>query len=201
MEKKPTLYVDFDSTIVNAEKAFCDYYNALYEDHVDFVPADSTALKRWDFKDQCPLLHELFENPVERVRDMFGEAGFFENLTFYENAKTVLHDLTNHYQVVICTAAWPANASKKVLWIEEHLPFIPEVLVVINKRRNGVGKGRVSMQEPGAIFIDDHPDNLYSTKASRKILYKYKETSFNQGWEGETVSNWLEVRQAVLGKA
>ncbi len=197
-QKKKSLYVDFDSTIADSESAFCVYYNALYKEHPDFVPADPKALTRWDFKDQCPLIHQEFENPVERVRDMFGEQGFFDNLTTYDHAVDILHELGHRYQVVICTAAWPANASKKVLWIEKHLPFIPEVLVVINKRRNGVGKGRVSMLEEGAIFIDDHPENLHSTKASRKILYKYKDTAFNQGWEGEVVSSWKQVAEKLL---
>jgi len=72
--------------------------------------------------------------------------------------------------------ATPLNASKKVLWIEEHLPYISEVITVIKNGNNGVGKGRIHMIEKNSIFIDDHPSNLISTKAEHKYLFKYKET-------------------------
>jgi 5'(3')-deoxyribonucleotidase len=193
---KKDLYVDFDSTIVNSEQAVCDIYNERYADDPEFVPASGEKVVDWGFLTQCPLIHRDHEDGFAAVAATFGTEAFFEHLTFYPDAREGLECLSRWYNLVICTSATPENASRKVLWIEEHLPFIDEIIILINKNSEGVGKGRVPMMEEGAIFIDDHPENLHSTRAGRKILYKYKETTFNQEWEGERVSSWKEL----LGK-
>jgi len=54
------------------------------------------------------------------------------------------------------------------------------------------------MMEEDAIFIDDHPKNLYSTKASQKYLFKFKETDYNSDWDGPVVSSWKEVESLLL---
>lgn len=195
---KKDLYIDFDSTIVNADKAICDIYNENYKNHENFIPADWTKHKNWAYTEVCPLIHELEEKPLEVVRDYFGAHEFFENLEFYDNAKDVISRLTEKYKVIICTSAFPMNASKKVLWIEEHLPEVDEIIILINKSGNGYGKARVPMMEEDSIFIDDHPKNLYSTKASQKYLFKMSDTDYNSNWDGATVSNWKEVEGLLL---
>ncbi len=66
------------------------------------------------------------------------------------------------------------NASKKVLWLEEHLPEVDEIIILINKSGHGYGKERVAMMEEDAIFIDDHPKNLKSTNASKSTYLSLK---------------------------
>ncbi len=198
---KKDLYVDFDSTIVNAEQAVCDIYNERYADDPDFILAKGEDVVDWGFVSQCPLIHRDYEDGFAEIAATFGTEDFFEHLTFYPDAQAGLRCLSRWYNLVICTSATPENASRKVLWIEEHLPFIDEIIILINKNSEGVGKGRVPMMEEGAIFIDDHPENLRSTRAGRKILYKYKDTSFNGGWEGERVSSWKELLSALEVKS
>jgi 5'(3')-deoxyribonucleotidase len=129
---------------------------------------------------------------------MFCEDDFFEYLSMYDGASEILPRLCETYDVVICTCATPLNASKKVLWIEEHLPYISEVITVIKNGNNGVGKGRIHMIEKNSIFIDDHPSNLISTKAEHKYLFKYKETEFNSNWDGEILSSWNNIAEKLL---
>jgi len=192
------LYLDFDSTIANSEKAFCDVYNMLYKDKEGFVAADWKKVSNWSFIEQCPLIHQLHENPVQEGKRIFGTDEFFNALELYDNAFDVLTRLAEKYNLIVCTFAAPHNGSKKILWIEEHLPCVTETIVILNKMENGTGKKRVPMLEEDAIFVDDHPKNLHSTKASRKILYKYKETNYNQDWTGETASSWLELSSMLL---
>ena len=193
---KPTLYLDFDSTIVNSERAFCEVYNQEYKDYEGFVPAKEEHAGDWVFRHACPLIHEYCADPVAEVRRIFGKETFFDHLEFYEGAHETIQSLKDHYEIVICTSASPENGSKKVLWIEQHMPFVDEIIILVNKSNNGVGKGRVHMLEPGAVFVDDHPANLRSTEAERKILFTYNNriTDYNRGWEGESVSSWMDLR-------
>lgn len=195
---KRDLYIDFDSTIVNSDKAICEIYNENYKDYDGFVPADWRKHQNWAYTEICPLVHATEENPVQVVKDYFGSQAFFDHLEFYPDAKEVIGKLTEKYKVIICTSAFPMNASRKVLWIEEHLKEVDEIIILINKSGNGYGKSRVAMMEEDAIFIDDHPKNLYSTKASQKYLFKFKETDFNGGWDGPVVSNWKEIEELLL---
>jgi len=195
---KRDLYIDFDSTIVNSDKAICEIYNETYKDYEGFKPADWRKHENWAYRTICPLIHQHEENPVQVVKDYFGSQAFFDHLEFYNDAKEVIGRLKDKYKVIICTSAFPMNASRKVLWIEEHLPEVDEIIILINKSGNGYGKERVAMMEEDAIFIDDHPKNLHSTKASQKYLFKFKETDYNGDWDGPVVSSWKEVESLLL---
>jgi len=195
---KKDLYIDFDSTIVNSDKAISAIYNERYKDYDGFVPADWRKHSNWAYKNICPLIHKHEENPSKVIKDYFGDQAFFDNLEFYGDAKRVINRLTEKFNVIICTSAFPMNASKKVLWIEEHLSEVDEIIILINKSGHGYGKERVAMMEENAIFIDDHPKNLKSTNASEKYLFKFKETDFNVDWDGDTVSSWKEIESILL---
>lgn len=195
---KTDLYLDFDSTIVNSDLAVCKLYNNTYKDYKDFETADWRNHIDWSYKYCCPLIHVHEENPREVVKNFYGSNDFFNELEFYEDAYEVIEKLTEKYNVIICTSAFPMNASKKVLWIEEHLPIVDEILILINKSGNGYGKERVAMMESDSIFIDDHPVNLHSTNASQKFLFRTHETNYNKTWDGPIVSNWKEIESILL---
>lgn len=195
---KTTLYLDFDSTLVNSDKAFCEAYNDFYQNHVGFVRAREEDATDWVFKRACPLLHTLHVDPYQAVMGIFGSDSFFDHLEFYRGAKEAVERLIEHYHIVICTSASPKNGSRKLLWIERHLPMVDEVIILINHKQQGVGKARVPMMEEGAIFIDDHPKNLHSTKATRKILFKARESEYSDGWKGEVHTDWTVLTEALL---
>ena len=195
---KTDLYIDFDSTIVNSDKAIATIYNAHYKDFEGFVPAVWEDHENWAYKKMCPLIHVHEEEPAKTVLSYFNSSEFFEYLEFYEDAKSTIQELVNKYNVIICTSAFPMNASRKVLWIEEHLPEIDEIITIINKSGNGYGKARVPMMEEDAIFIDDHPKNLHSTKASKKYLFKLSDTDYNGDWDGDIVSSWKQIGKLLL---
>lgn len=195
---KKDLYIDFDSTIANSDKAISHIYNNKYKDHPNFVPAKWEEHENWAYRKICPLVHELEEDPINVIKDYFNSAEFFDYVEFYKDAKRVISKLAREYNIIICTSSFPLNASRKVLWIEEHLPVVDEIIILINKSGHGVGKSRVPMMEEDAIFIDDHPKNLYSTKASQKFLYKMSDTDYNQGWDGPVVANWREIETLLL---
>jgi 5'(3')-deoxyribonucleotidase len=195
---KIDLYLDFDSTIVNSDKSICQIYNDEYKDYENFIAADWRKHSNWSYKNVCPLIHVHHDNPVQIIQDYYGSESFFNSLEFYDDAIRVINRLKEKYNLIICTSAFPLNASKKVLWIEEHLPMVDEIITIINMSGKGYGKSRVTMIEDGAIFIDDHPKNLRSTKASKKFLFKFKETDYNGDWDGPVVASWKEIEEILL---
>jgi 5'(3')-deoxyribonucleotidase len=194
---KKDLYIDFDSTIVNSDKAICKIYNEQYKDDPLFTPAKWQEHRNWSYKYTCPLIHHYHDNPVQVIQDYYGSKDFFDSLEFYDNAKEVITELKKDYKIIICTSAFPKNASRKVLWIEEHLPEVDEIIILIDKSGLGYGKSRVPMMEKDAIFIDDHPKNLKSTNASQKYLFKFKETDYNHDWDGQVVDSWTKIKHLL----
>lgn len=195
---KKDLYLDFDSTIVNSDKSICQLYNEIYKNDAGFIPADWHKHRSWSYEHVCPLIHKHHDNPVKVIQDMYGSEAFFEHLTFYPDAYEVIEKLTEKYKVIICTSAFPMNAARKVLWIEKHLPQVDEIIILIDKSGNGYGKARVAMMEDQAIFIDDHPKNLHSTNATRKYLFKIKETDYNGNWDGPVMTSWRAIEAELL---
>lgn len=196
---KKDLYIDFDSTLVMSDKAFARIYNETFKDHPEFVEAKWYEHKDWDYSHICPLLQTCCEDPRETLRDYYSSKEFFDYLEFFPDAKEVVEKLLEQYNIIICTSAVPKNAARKVLWIEEHLPNVDEILILINKSGQGHGKSRVPMMEPDAIFIDDHPINLKSTKASSKYLFRSHETEYSLDWDGPVFTNWLAIETTLLG--
>ncbi len=195
---KTDLYIDFDSTIVNSDKAVCKIYNDKYSWHKDFIEAKWENHSDWTYSCICPLVHKLEDDPIGKLKEFYASDEFFDSLEFYDDAKRVISLLTEKYKVIICTSAFPMNASKKVLWIEENLPQVDEIIILIDKAKNGYGKSRVAMMEQNSIFIDDHPENLKSTKAQSKYLFKIKQKSYNANWDGKVFSSWKQIGEELL---
>ncbi len=83
MTHEKDLYIDFDSTIVNSDKAISAIYNERYKDYDDFVPADWRKHSNWAYKNICPLIHKYEKDPSKTIKDYFGVQDFFDNLEFY----------------------------------------------------------------------------------------------------------------------
>lgn len=197
-DKKIDLYIDFDSTLVISDKAFARIYNDNYKDHPEFTPADWTKQWDWNYSRMCPLLLKYAENHQETMRSYYSSKEFFEYLEFFPDALDVVTKLTKKYNVIICTSAVPMNAARKVLWIEEHLPMVDEIIILINMSSKGYGKSRVPMMEEDSIFIDDHPVNLHSTRASNKYLFAAHPTDYGQEWDGPVFTTWKDVEATLL---
>lgn len=185
---KKTLFLDFDSCVVDTNSAFCDYYNDHYRHIKGFKPADPNRLAEWNYTDICPLA-------TEDVQNIFGTRGLFNRLELFPNAYEALKKLSDKYEIIIVSIGTYANIHYKSMWIKEHLPFIHESILLCKDKGAKMGKSTVNMQ--GGIFIDDIKANLDSTNADRKILYgkKYK---WNRDWKGEHCLNWLEVGEKLL---
>lgn len=184
---KQKLFADFDSTIVSSLEAYVKCYNILYNQHPNFIKADSEKVQRYDLKDQCPLI----ESPLS----IFKHPLFFQLLEFMPNAEEIIKQLTEKYQVIICTIGCWDNIYHKTQFIKNRMPYIKDAVLLTN---NGIkmDKSIVSMGDD-SIFLDDIISNLISSDSGRKILYG-KKYDWNKEWAGEHCLNWLEVGNKLL---
>lgn len=196
MNEKKDLILDYDSTMVNSEKAFCEVYNHLYRGHKGFVEADWRKSKAWDFGDVCPLIHEE-DDPQKVIREIFASEMFFDVVDFYPNAYDILKELDKHYNLIVCTIGTPLNIARKIIWLERRLPFIQQLVPVVYLNGQSHGKELVNMK--GAIFMDDNIKNLETSNAEIKIFHNERMTE-NGTWSGKTTLNWLEVHDLLIGK-
>lgn len=190
---KPTLFLDFDETTADSIKAFCTVYNNKYSQHEGFVQANHNEVYQYNFKDQCPLL-----DGADAIHDIFDSKDFFDNLTLKDNCLDTLLKHKINFNHCIVTIGTPKNLSRKVLWIEENLPFIKNIILISNGD-NKMDKSLIDMfsGKSPSIFLDDHHDNLKSSNANIKIcMASYGEREWNNKWEYK-VENWKQIDKVL----
>lgn len=181
------LFLDFDNTIVNSMKAFCEVYNELFKDHSDFKEANWEKVDSYNFKNVCPLLHDNFN----AIHDIFEHELFFEKLDFIDkNAQKVINALSTCFDIYICTYGTIKNIYLKHQWIEKNLPVIKKCIYLTD-----ADKSVIDMSD--GIFIDDREDFLYLSNAAYKFCFG-KEYQWNVYWIGERLQNWNQVYQILM---
>lgn len=186
---KRKLFLDFDGTLCNSVKAYCDTYNIIYKNYPEYKKADHTLVKRYDLKDQCPL--------VENVNSIFANEWFWFYLEFMPNAEQIIHNLAQKFQVIICSIGTYENLSEKAKWISKYLPFIDDCILIKNTDCN-MDKSIVDMD--GGIIVDDVAHNLLTSNAETKILFD-NDFRWNDGHRHKfnfTTYDWDETYKFLL---
>jgi 5'(3')-deoxyribonucleotidase len=184
------LFLDFDCTIVDSVKTYCNIYNLFYKEKEGFEEADHNKVDRYDLKDQCHL--------VDHQETIFSNKEFFKHLEFMPYAKEVLERLGSKYELIICTIGTLDNISYKTQWIKNNLSFIKNVILISSAVGvNGIKMDKSSVNMEGSIFIDDHSENLSSSNAEIKICFG-KEYDWNRSWVGQRGLSWKEVEEILL---
>ncbi|MFA5559535.1 MAG: hypothetical protein WDA59_08840 [Methanofastidiosum sp.] len=187
---KQSLFIDYDLTIVNSIKAFCNVYNIWYKNHPNFIPANPNAITSYDFKCICPLLQDKEEKLA-----IWGSKLFFDLVEFMDNdTYPILKALNEKYKVIVCSIGIPSNIAYKAQWLEFKLKFINDYILIADKNCT-MNKSMVNMEN--AIFLDDIVSNLESSNASKKVLFG-KIYPWNKKWDGEKCLNWKEVGEKFL---
>lgn len=180
--EKVKLFVDFDGTIANSNKAICDLYNKYYDKHSQFVKADYTKVMDWDFKDVCPLMQK------DDMMEYFSSEELFSISEPNADAIEMLEELKNYFQVIIVTIGTQRNIHFKSMLIEDWLPDT-ETIYIYNGDNCHVDKSIINMDE--GLLIDDNVNNLDTSNASIKIIFG-KETNFNIG-DYMRMENWKDL--------
>jgi len=183
---KNRLFLDMDSTITDSLSTYINTYNILYNRHPDFVKADASKVKRFDIKDQCPLV----DNPL----DIFKHQLFFQLLEFMPNAEEVIKELCKKYQTIICSIGCLDNIYHKTQFIKNRMPYIKDAVLLTN---NGIKMSKEIVNMDGAIFYDDVKSNLDSSNAKYKFLFG-KRFDWNKDWNGLWCPDWLDIADVFL---
>lgn len=184
------IFLDFDCTIADSVKTYCNVYNLLYKEQDGFVKANDSKVNRYDLKDQCNL--------VGHQEDIFSSEEFFKHLEFMPYAKEVIERLGSKYELAICSIGTLDNISFKAKWIRENLSFINNAILISNVvEAQGIKTDKSIVNMKGSIFIDDHSENLLSSDAELKICFG-KEYDWNKNWTGQRCFDWKEVEKLLL---
>lgn len=161
MNERKIILVDMDSTIVDMLPSWLAEYNELTGDDLKIE-----ELTTWHTHDHARHGHRIYE-PLQR-------AGFFVNLSPMPGAiEALCHMHERGHDIVIASAsAFPLSFTEKVLWIHEHLPWIPQNNIALFGRKELIR---------GDVLIDDGPHNAvayskaFPEAAIAGILHPYNE--------------------------
>lgn len=183
---KVKMFVDFDNSLVNTTKKFCEIYSELYKNHIDFIQPKWQLVDKYNFSDQCPL--------IEKVEEIFKMELFFKDLEFINpNTYEILEELNEKYQIIICSIGEYQNISYKTMWVKENLPFIKDSIFIVNEGCK-MTKSLANMSDLNSIFIDDVESNLISSNAPYKILFGELH-QWNKNWTGQHCIDWSSVKE------
>jgi 5'(3')-deoxyribonucleotidase len=183
------LFLDFDCTIVDSVKTYCNVYNSTYKEQEGFSEADYNKVNRYDLKDQCHL--------VDHQELIFSAEEFFKQLEFMPYAKEVIERLGSKYELIICSLGTLDNLSYKAQWIKNNLPFIKNVILLSTAvGPSGIKTDKSSVNMKDSVFIDDNAENLLSSNAEVKICFG-REYEWNNSWMGQRCFSWKEVEKLL----
>lgn len=165
MNNKIDLFLDFDDTICLTSKQFVKLANKKYKKEEDW-----NNINRWDFKDLYP---EITNNDIDNI---FSSEDFFVDLELCENCLDVINSIKNLVNIHIATIGTDKNLKNKMKWIKENLNIDFNFNGILDTGIND----KSSIDMSGAIFVDDRADNLRSSNANIKILYK---NYHNYSWQ------------------
>lgn len=189
--KKIDLFIDFDGVIVNSTKRMVEMLNEKYGCNKNW-----RDIKQYDAKD-------LFPNcTLEDILEVFASKEFFDELEIMDGFHEVIEKHIDDFNIHIATIGTKENLIYKKAFCEFNFKF-PFNFIGIEK--NGTGKEKIDMSN--GIIIDDHVENLISSNAKQKLIFRnFLETEWNYIEEDSElesditvwdVDNWDDVEDVL----
>ncbi len=172
-----TLSVDMDEVITDTAKKLKDWYSNEYG-----IIFNKEELIGKDLK------HLVKPEHISKFHEYLNAPGFFGDLEIMPDAKNILQELNEKYDMFIVSAAleFPNSLKDKFDWISQHLPFITWRQICLCGNKSIVQTD---------IMIDDRTRN-FSHFQGRKILYTQHHNINEEDYE--RVSNWKEIEAKLL---
>ena len=175
-QQKTKLFIDFDNTIVDTTKAFCDYFNDVYLEDPSLEGIKSHWIKEYDLSDVVALSED------ELVKG-FSSERLFHYLRPYPYVRYALTTLkaSGNFQIYLVSNCSAQSATRKIKWLDDfdfrHL-FTGTIFLDINEAYN---KSLIDMSD--SILIDDHKINHEKSNARWKFCYT---DAIRRNWHPET---------------
>lgn len=186
MDNKIKLFLDFDETITLSTKQFVKVANKKFNLNKNWHES-----KLWNFTDLYP------EITVEDVNEIFCSEDFFVDLEPHKGVVETIEKLKDGLSLHIATIGLKENLNKKVEWIKKNFKDVEFEFTGILDDGVNIVYNKSSIDMSGSIFIDDRIDNLRSSNAKLKILYKdYRNYSWQKTDCNEDiyiVNSWKEI--------
>lgn len=186
LHRRKSIMLDVDNTITNTTQKFCEIYNKVYADHPNFVSADWTKVRQWNFSDQCPLIKNSDE--CEALFDM---PEMYRNIYYMPGAVEAIKKLSLKYNIEIVTIGRNQNLAHKWNALTNDIPFNNYWPVDSNIYSD---KSHIDMS--GKIFIDDVAENLTTSNAEVKICFG-DVLPWNDKWHGLRCRTWHDVLELL----
>jgi hypothetical protein len=136
---------------------------------------------------QCPLTKEKYAENIG-IEKLFASDKFFSELQFIdEYTYDSIKELNEIYNIAICSMGTALNISKKIIWIDRHLPFVKKFRYI------DLYSNKSEVMPKNSILVDDRDKNLIYSGVYRPICFVQREFEWNRSWGGEKVYNWLEL--------
>lgn len=172
--------IDMDETICDTIARHLDWYNKEFNQSL--TKADLMGTKIYD---------RVPEEHLARVRSYPDNAEFFVDLTPLADAISVIHDLSQCFDIYIATAAMehPSSFTAKYEWLVKHLPFLPPLNFIFCGNKGVVN----------ADYLIDDSSRHFQYFSGRGVLFTAPH-NINEVADVR-VNSWLEVREYFLDKA
>ena len=192
MKKKLKLFLDFDETIVKTTKQFVELANKKFNTDKNWK-----NLKCWCFQDLYPNIRN------QDIDEIFDSKELYNNIESHENCISTLNKIKDYVDINIATIGSDTNLFNKKEWLKNNFTDIDynflDVKVNFDRNINKHNKSTIDMS--GGIFIDDRIDNLRSSNATIKILYKsYNDYNWQKCEANEDifiVNTWDEIYEIL----
>ena len=158
---KKTIFIDMDCTLYNTVKRITEIYDEDFQYYSDYKKIPWEEVTSWNF-------NELSAAPEKYIDHYFNQKRFFDKVEMYPYAKEVIDKLSDKYRIVFVSHGYSPNLRLKREYIKNNFPYADFIGVNLKEHKD---KSCVDMSGEGNIFIDDTPNNLYSSNADIKICY------------------------------
>ena len=166
--------IDMDNVIADITTAFLDSHEQ--ETRIRLIPDDING----------KLESEAFPN----VMNWVNTEGYFRNLLVMPDSQRVIKKLMEQYEVFIVSAAtqFPRSLYDKMMWMEEHFPFIGWEHICLCGFKTIV---------KADILIDDHFKNLDYFEGET-FLFTATHNVLAENGRHKRVNSWLEIEEILL---
>ena len=169
--------IDMDETICDTVARQLSWYNLEFNQQL--TKADLQGTK---------IYHRVPAEHAEKVRAYPDNPDFFVDSPPYENAVSVIEELSQHYDIFIATAAMehPTSFAAKYGWLVKHLPFLSPLNFIFCGDKSSVY----------ADYLIDDSARHFQGFVGKGILF----TALHNVNEPAAVrvNNWDEVRELFL---
>ena len=185
---KRKLIIDFDGVITNATKKIVELYDTDFCRYKNYNPIHWTNINTYGFEELTLINRDI-------VLDYFDDHRFFINLEYNENAKEVLDELKDEYEIIICSIGRKRNLYFKHEWIKKNLPYTNFIGVGLSKG----DKSCIDMSDC-LVMLDDNIDMLHSTNIKHKVIYgDVLAWNANNIYNYPRCFNWYEFKNYLEG--